>query len=388
MPLGTFYPAESRTFHDPETGVRITQLTDHKAHSHHTYFTNPGWYDEGRRLLFASDRGNATNLYGLDLASHEFRQLTDLPDGATVASNLFHSVSLNPLRDEAYFWHGRELVALDLNSLDQRILHTTPQRFGEGGTTNVTADGSAVMISYSEDLSDRFAMDMGNGYIGFREYWEARPLSRILRVPVDGADADVVHEDRAWIGHVNTSPTRANLLTFCHEGPWHLVDHRIWLLDLDTGAASRIRPTTGTEMVGHEYWLKDGESIGYHGWTGGREQTGPFHGAVSQDGTGLWEAPLAESSMHYHSRDLEMIVGDGTKRQPRLMVWEREGDSFGPPRLLHRHRGSFQTQALHVHPTVSPDSTQVLFTSDARGYGAVHLLDLPDDLGELPLVSS
>lgn len=386
MSLGTHFPAESRTLRDPETGVRITQLTDHKAHSHHTYFTNPGWYDDGRRLLFASDRGNATNLYGLDLASHEFRQLTDLPDAASVASNLFHSVSLNPLRAEAYFWHGRELVALDLDSLEQRVLHTTPARFGEGGTTNVTADGASVMISFSENLSDRLALDLGNGYVGFREYWEARPLSQILRVPVDGGAAEVVHEERAWIGHVNTSPAHPELLTFCHEGPWHLVDHRIWLLDLSTGGTAAIRPTTGTEMVGHEYWLEDGESIGFHGWTGGREQTGPFHGAVRHDGTGLWEAPLVESSMHYHSRDLEMIVGDGTKAAPRLMVWQRDGEVFTPPRLLHRHRGSFHTQAVHVHPTVSPDATQVLFTSDARGYGAVHLLDLPEDLGELPLV--
>ena len=386
MPVGTVLPAESRTHTDPETGVRITQLTDHKAHSHHSYFTNPTWYDEGRRLLIGSDRGNATNLYSVDLAGHELRQLTDLRDGASVASNLFHSVSVNPRRAEAYFWHGRELVALDLGSLAQRVLHTTPARFGEGGTTNVTADGEAVMISCSEDLSDRLALDLGNGYVGFREYWEARPLSQILRVPLDGGAAQVVHEERAWIGHVNTSPLHPHLLTFCHEGPWHLVDHRIWLLDLSTGAATRIRPTEGTEMVGHEYWLDDGESIGFHGWSGGREQTGPFHGAVRYDGTGLWEAPLAESSMHFHSRDLDLIVGDGTRTAPRLMLWQRDGDAYGPPRLLHRHRGSFHTQAVHVHPTVSPDGDQVLFTADPRGYGNVHLLDLPRDLSALPLV--
>lgn len=386
MAAGDLHPRESRTFHDPETGVEITQLTDHKAHSHHTYFTNPGWYDDGRSLLFASDRGGGTNLYGLDLHSHDFRQLTELTDGRNVESNLFHSVSVNPTRPEAYFWHGRELVALHLHTLEQRILHTTPRQFGEGGSTNVTADGEFVMVSYSEDLSDRMHLDLGHGYVGFREYWEARPLSRVVRVSTTDGTSDVVHQDRAWIGHVNTSPSRPELLTFCHEGPWHLVDHRIWLLDLTDGSTTRIRPTVGEERVGHEYWLQDGLSIGYHGWSG-LDQGRPFHGAVRYDGTEQWEAPLVESSMHFHSGDLDLIVGDGTSTNPQLMVWRREGDAFAPPRLLHRHRGSFHSQAVHVHPTVSPDRSQVVFTADARGYGNVHIATLPENLDSLPEVS-
>lgn len=377
MAKGDTFPSEAHQFEDPVTGVTITRLTDHKAHSHHTYFTNPGWYDEGRSLLFASDRGNATNLYSMDLASTEFHQLTDLPDAAQVESNLFHSTSINPTRAEVYFWHGRELVALDLRTLQERVLHTTPTLFGEGGTTNVTADGRYVMVSYSEDLSHRFPMDMGNGYVGFREYWQARPLSRILRISTDDGAAEVVHEDKSWIGHVNTSPKHPHLLTFCHEGPWHLVDHRIWLLDMSDGSVSKIRPTADGERVGHEYWLADGEHIGYHGWSG-LDQSDPFHGAVHFDGSNRWEAPLAETSMHYHSRDLDTIVGDGTKTNPQLMVWRRTGDAFAGPRLVHRHRGSFHTQAVHVHPTVNPFADQILFTSDARGYGNLHLVDIPD----------
>ena len=377
MAAGDLYPSEAREFVDTVTGVPITQLTEHKAHSHHTYFTNPGWYDDGKSLLFASDRGNATNLYSMDLESTEFRQLTDLPDGREVESNLFHSTSINPTRAEAYFWHGRELVALDLRTLEQRILHRTPEMFGAGGTTNVTADGAHVMISYSEDLSHRFRMDMGNGYVGFREYWQARPLSRILRVSTADGSEEIVHEDRSWIGHVNTSPNHPHLLTFCHEGPWHLVDHRIWLLDLTDRSITKIRPTAEGERVGHEYWLRGGEYIGYHGWSG-LDQSDPFHGAVRYDGTDQWEAPLVESSMHYHSRDLDTIVGDGTKTNPQLMIWRREGDAFSGTRLIHRHRGSFHTQAVHVHPTVSPDGDQILFTSDSRGYGNLYLVDVPD----------
>ena len=36
MAAGDLYPSEAREFVDTVTGVPITQLTEHKAHSHHT----------------------------------------------------------------------------------------------------------------------------------------------------------------------------------------------------------------------------------------------------------------------------------------------------------------------------------------------------------------
>ncbi len=377
MTKGQEFGAEDKTFTDPNTGVTIRQLTDHKAHSHHMYFTNPGWYDNNERLLFASDRGNGTNLYSMLLATGEFVQLTDLPDAATVTSNLFHSTSINHVKNEAYFWHGRELIALHLGTLEERVLHVTPSGFSEGGATNVGADGKFVFVSYNEDLTDSIRMDLGNGYVGFKEYFEANPLSRVVRIDTGTGDADVVHEERSWVGHVNTSPKHPHLLTFCHEGPWQRVDHRIWLLDLRKGEASKIRPTAEGEHVGHEYWFADGEHIGYHGWSS-VDKDRPFHGAVRWDGAGQEEFPLERNSMHYHSRDLDLVVGDGNKQDPQLMLWRRGPDGFEGPRLLHRHRGSFHTQGVHVHPTVGPGGDEVLYTADPQGYGNLFIAQIPD----------
>src|SRR5215210_5434647 len=123
MGKGECFPAEWRTFTDDQTGVALRQLTNYKGHSHHLYFTNPGWYNGGRKLLFGSDRQNCTSLYGVDLASGEVTQLTDryLPPPPAETSFLF--ASLNPRRAEVYFWHGRDLIALDLDSLEERVLY-------------------------------------------------------------------------------------------------------------------------------------------------------------------------------------------------------------------------------------------------------------------------
>ena len=48
--VGRHWAPEWRTFPDPISGARITQLTDYKGHSHHPYRTDLAWYDGGRRV--------------------------------------------------------------------------------------------------------------------------------------------------------------------------------------------------------------------------------------------------------------------------------------------------------------------------------------------------
>lgn len=385
MALGQVWPPERSEFADPLTGARITRLTNHKAHSHHLYFTNPGWYAGGMKLLISSDRGNRTNLYGVDLPDGSLTQLTDLPELAGEPTLL--DTSKNPRREEAYLWANRVLMALDLETLRLRELYRAPEGFTTS-MTNVTADGRHVMTALVEDLSHRFRVNLDHGYIGFREIWEARPLSRVIRVAVDTGQAEVAWEERTWIGHVNTSPTQGHLLTFCHEGPWNLVDNRIWGLDIDTGRAWKIRPTGPGEQVGHEYWFRDGIHIGYHGRRG--DQT--IYGSIRYDNTGQVEAPFpVRLSWHFHSNALDLIVGDGSAEEPYLLLWRFKGGSgavpaaWEGPRILAFHRGSFHVQIVHVHPALSPDGRQVLYTCDPDGYGQVHLAEVPD-FESLPLL--
>ena len=58
----------------------------------------------------------------------------------------------------------------------------------------------------------------------FREFFHLKPKSQIARIEVATGEMDVIHEDRRYMGHVNTSPALPGILTYCHEGPWNLVD--------------------------------------------------------------------------------------------------------------------------------------------------------------------
>ena len=44
MSIGRIWPSETVEVRDPLSGIALRQLTNYRAHSHHFYFTNPGWY--------------------------------------------------------------------------------------------------------------------------------------------------------------------------------------------------------------------------------------------------------------------------------------------------------------------------------------------------------
>jgi oligogalacturonide lyase len=375
--LGKIWKSERAVTKDRISGVEVQRLTGHLGHSHHFYFTNPGWWGGGRRLLFGSDRGNCTNLFSIELSSGEITQLTDFSQSTRypASEGLLYS-SVNPRRAEAYLWHERELLALDLHSLKTRPLYRVPDGFSLN-ITNVSADGAAVLTGIYEDLSSKFDMNLLHGYVGFREMFEAHPLSKIVEIQTDGSGSRVLHEERNWIGHVNTSPTQSNLVSFCHEGPWERVDCRMWMLDRNSGKVWKLRPTEKGETVGHEYWLADGVHLGFHGVT----KTGKgahVYGWVRFDNTGLVEAPFPKGSNHFHSNTKDLIVGDGNPQDDKVYLWAFQNGEFSQPRILCQHRCSFHIQQTHVHPRFSPEGTYVLYTSDDLGYGNLYRINLPE----------
>jgi len=370
MALGSVYPAEWSESRDPDSGVVVRQLTAYKGHSHHFYFTNSGWYDRGRRLLFGSDRANRTNLFSLDLTSGEITQVSDLEPVPPPYETELLDACVNPVRPEVYFWYARHIVAIDLKDLGLRYLWAVPPGYLTSGL-NCTADGQYLCGIIVEDLTNRFRIDLLRGYVGFEETWAAKPHCQIIVVPSAGGKERVAWQERTWLGHINASPTRPNLVTFCHEGPWDKVDNRIWGLDLSGGQPWMIRPRRQGEAVGHEYWHADGEHIGYHGHAADGHS---FLGRIRFDNQEAMEFEFASDTGHIHSNDLSLIVGDGGRS---IRLWRWNGKGYDGPRLLCRHNSSKHIQQAHPHPRFSPDGKQVLFTSDVSGYCNLYLVDLP-----------
>jgi len=371
------YPSETTSFKDRTTGVSIKKLTGYLGHSTHPYFTFNGWFDGGNKMLFVSHRQNAANLHCVDMGTGEISQLTDLPAYGKKPS---FTMDVNPKRNETYFWHSGCAYALSLDTLEVRPLWVAPKGFTTG-SISPTADGDYVLTGLTEDLSDRIYSNLSASYIGFREIFEAKPDCRIMRISLDGSGAEVVWHEKCWVGHVNPSCTQANILTYCHEGPWNLVDHRMWVLDLNTGKATKLRERrVPGEMIGHEYWHLDGLHVGYQVHKPG---DGSYFGFIHYDGTGELEAPCIRypGPDHIHSNDFNLVVSDSGKT---LKLYRYTGKEFDGPRILCMHDGSFHHGFAHPHPRMTADGRHAVYNSDSESYCNIYMAEIPEDTASLP----
>lgn len=370
------YEPEWLDFKDRVSGTNVRQLTSWKAHSVHPYFTENAWYDGGRRFIFDSDRGNATNIYSYDLESGEIAQLTDFSDPHR--SPAYPCKHVDPTRCETYFWQDNCLYGLDLKTLKQRPIYIANKKGYNIGGGITGANGKYIYVSCNEDLSDRIYTNLGASYIGFEETFRAHPHCQILRIDLENGQADVIWEENCWIGHVNPSPIYENIITFCHEGPWTMVDNRMWTLDTDTGVCKMLRPREDPgEQIGHEYWLADGVTVAYQVHKPEDGQSITYTGFIKYDGTGNIEAYNGPqvSPDHVHSLDTNMIVTDAGKA---IKLIRREGDRFDSPRVLAMHNSSFYFQNSHPHPQITPDGKHVLYATDVTGYVQIYYADIPD----------
>ena len=57
------YPPEGRTRTDPNTGVRVRQVTDHPSISHHPFYYLPAMDDAMRHLVFVSHRSGRAEIF-------------------------------------------------------------------------------------------------------------------------------------------------------------------------------------------------------------------------------------------------------------------------------------------------------------------------------------
>jgi oligogalacturonide lyase len=383
MAAGTRYEDPRFTYEDSYSHRQIQQLTDYLGHSNHLYFTDPCWIADNEEMVFTSDRHNQSNLFRYRLSDGRILQMTDLsgrgrPTGSFSTRTGCHT-----------FWWQNSVLEVDVGSFQVRCLYEPEPGFVGRGQAAPTADGTYVCILMME-MPEQERPRISFAYSRFREFFHARPLTRIVRVHRETGVADIIHEDRCYMGHINTSPISPNVLTFCHEGPWDLVDQRIWGLNTNDGSVWKIRPQEGEQIaVGHEYWFADGERIGYHGH---RSDGSGLHvfGHVRWDDTDRVEVEFPFRSTHFHSLDETMIVGDGTPAYigggtsyPFIQLFRWDGERYEGPKILAYNRSTFNDQHAHCHPRLLPNGDAVLYTSDLTGYSNMYLAPI-GDFDDLP----
>jgi len=156
-----------------------------------------------------------------------------------------------------------------------------------------------------------------------------------------------------------------------------------------------IRPQNGDYSVVAEHWLADGERIGFRSHLRATNDT--RFGHIRFDNSDHVESELSAYSRHFQTHDGELVVGDGSPvyplpamintcpTWPYILLYPRVGDGYGAARILVYHGSTFNVNAAHCHPQITPDGEHVMYTSDTTGYANIYLVEIGDvrELSEL-----
>ncbi|MBN1809231.1 MAG: PD40 domain-containing protein [Planctomycetes bacterium] len=383
METGQSVAFEGTVYTDEVSDAKVRRLTSPEYMSVHQYFYLNMWMPDSRRVLISSNMGDKIfRHYLVDVETGEAVCLTDTDRLSAHFGELAHDGS------HLFYAAGRELRRRDLASMDEETIYSQEDPWtGRCVYYGATADHSRVVMveMHKDDI-----IPAKDGWDAFPKQFAAKPRCRLVELDTITGEWDVIHESNCWLGHPNYRPDGRTVM-FCHEGPWQLVDSRLWFIDPD-GANLREGkqrapgrpPGEGTgEFWGHEFWLADSSQAGYIYFPQkyGIDATLRLLDPETLEET-IW-MPVSSYSHFITNKDASKIVGDGevpladaifivdTATQEEKVLC-KHGSSMQP--WKDERSGRPDTQAAHPHPCFSPDGKKVVFSSDKDGKPAVYVV--------------
>ncbi len=378
MPVGTAANVPIERAVDPVTGATVERLTPAGQIAYYPYFTQPVFSDE--RLLLDVVGPNGKQVHVLHLADQRLVQVTDF-DGGIGA----HCSTFLPGRNQVCCFRGHELWRIDLDTLAAELLFTVVDGYCPS-ILSPSGDGRTVTFSVCERLD--LATQTAWQYSAFNEQLYRRPSCLVFRIDTETGAPSCLWGEREWISHVNVSPTDANVVVYCHEGPWERVQ-RLWTLLADRGQA---RPVLAHGQLvsrsGHEAFLDDGRLLvqfsrrltaSARDWVHYNAVTDPLEHEPR-----YYRFPAGMPTHIQGSHDGRRFVGDGCHLALPLpdggqvmALIDHGDDERCHVQPLCRHDTSWQDQPSHPHPVFAPDDRTIYFNSDRTGEAAVYRVAVP-----------
>jgi oligogalacturonide lyase len=392
--IGQTWKSEMREFRDGKTGRTIRQLTS-TGNNVHLYFTENSFDVHKSEILFRSDRAAGEdrapheeplyNLFRMDLETGEIVQLTD-------EKTSIGNVTKTPDSQIVVYTAGRRMRKLEPESGEICTLYEETGKF-KLGAPSISVNRRYIAFCRNEEVD----VPRGPNYSGFKDHYYLVKDGRITLAYLDGSGSFDVFKDTHWLSHFQFCPVEPTLATFCHEGPWHLVTQRIWLLDFVSHEAWPCFRQGEQDSIGHEFWTQDGyiffddRGPGHDGTiTSDRTQAVatevavkegtmiPFVGLADRHGNLVRRIDMPYYCNHYHANpDHSILVGDDVDDLVLVDIADRRrppGDE-AKVEVLCQHKTSWHTQSSHCHPTWSWDGSRILYASDHGGRVNLYIVE-------------
>lgn len=378
---------------DKDTGHRIIRISEENG-SQSFYFHQNGY--AGNKLVFSTRTGLST----YDFKTKKIELIVEGRAGSVIVGRKTHKV---------FYTKGDEVYETNIDTKETRLIVKTDKLRGGSGFA-VNADetllgGSAVTGEIPEEFRPRPPQPAQtpipanakpgtsptpeparDAYPGKGEMMERRLAAKIpmslYTINIKTGELKFFHPATDWLNHVQFSPTDPNLMSFCHEGPWHKVD-RIWTIRIDGTELKKIHTRTmDMEIAGHEFFSEDGKWIYYDLQT---PKSQVFWLARYEIKTGKMEKfslTKKEWSVHFNvSPDGKLMSGDGGgpnsvakgDNGQFMYLFKPEGGKLISEKLVNLEKHDY---SLEPNGTFTPDGKWLVFRSNFLGPTHVYAVEI------------
>ncbi len=320
---------------DLQTGHRVFHISRLAGRdSASLYFHQNSFTAAGDKMVFLhSGPEPGISIYTLDVGNGAAIGTGKTTRIANVAGHFLGYPVIGPKSREVYYYSGQSILATNLDTLKTRTVAQLPTEwdFAPQSLQGLTLNSNETLLA-GTDTPGAANVYMAPATAGApREdsvtaTWKAKLPSFIFTVDVRTGKIQTIMRGTDWYDHVQFSPTDANLLMFAHEGPGDKVD-RIWTVHADGSGLTNVRPRqVEGEVVGHEFWGRDGKTIWFKDELPGRQNF--LIGRNIATGEEMkYLVPASEVSMHYNiSLDGKMFAGDGGHANPAIYLYVPEAN--------------------------------------------------------------
>jgi len=379
MVTGAQKPMPAAEWIDADTGHKIVRLTQLDGANESFYFHNnpfaKGLGSEGDKMVYYHISPAGKQLYALNLKTHQSEPLTR--PYAKV-----HGEIVAKKRREVFYQVGDTVYATHIDSKKTRRVFVFAADF-KADITTLNADETQLGGAWGSDAEKEIYRQYPAKKDFFSRIYEAKLPRTLFMVNTDGKGELVkLFTDKAWLNHVQFSPTDPDCLMFCHEGPWEKVD-RIWTIDTKTKVVKLIhKRTLDREIAGHEWFGADGKTIWFDHQKP-RGETFAVTGTNLKTGTEkTYALTRDEWSVHFTSAaNQKVFAGDGgyptsvahSAEGHWIYLFTPDGDRFRAEKLANLKAHNY---ALEPNVHFSPDGKWLIFRANFEGMPQVYAVEI------------
>lgn len=387
LKTGEKYPMPE-TWIDKDTGYKIKRLTPLDGNYRSFYFHNYPFITNknGKEIwmVFYGTKENLTDDRRIQITSRQIYAInlnTGFIKTITKSSPFIIGEIVAPKSKKVFYQIKDSIFSTNIINLKTEFVFKMPENI-RASISTINASEEILAGVYSEPLKDSILRKnpLKSGY--FNSIFEAKIPHYLFIINIKTKKMEVIHSDSAWINHVQFSPTDPNLLMFCHEGPWHLVD-RIWTINIKSKETKLMhKRTVPMEIAGHEFFSRDGKFIWYDLQIPRSEN---FYLAGVNPYTGeriKYRLKRDEWSIHYNiSPDGKIFAGDGgdssqvakAKNGHYIYLFYPQDDSLKSVKLVNLELHDYRLEP-NVH--FSPDKKYIIFRANFEGKNQIYAIEL------------